>query len=63
MLGKVLNHLVNALNELNNGNFSKAADEFKRRGTALKTESLPVMMRCPGDRQQRALKKTATDKK
>ena len=47
MLGKVLNHLGNALNELNNGNFSKAADEFKRRGTALKTESLPAMMRCP----------------
>lgn len=30
MLGKVLNHLGNALNELNNGNFSKAADEFKK---------------------------------
>lgn len=30
MLGKVLNHLDNALNELNNGNFSKAADEFKK---------------------------------
>ncbi|HBY5655671.1 TPA: lytic transglycosylase domain-containing protein [Klebsiella pneumoniae] len=30
MLGKVLNHLGNALNELNNGNVSKAADEFKK---------------------------------
>ena len=30
MLGKVLNHLGNALNELNNGNFSKTADEFKK---------------------------------
>lgn len=30
MLGKVLNHLGNALNELNNGNFSRAADEFKK---------------------------------
>lgn len=30
MLGKVLNHLGNALNELNNGNFTKAADEFKK---------------------------------
>ncbi|MGX6458844.1 lytic transglycosylase domain-containing protein [Klebsiella grimontii] len=30
MLGKVLNHLGNALNEINNGNFSKAADEFKK---------------------------------
>lgn len=30
MLGRVLNHLGNALNELNNGNFSKAADEFKK---------------------------------
>ncbi|MFK1808152.1 lytic transglycosylase domain-containing protein [Klebsiella pneumoniae] len=30
MLGKVLNHLGNALNELNNGNFSNAADEFKK---------------------------------
>ncbi|PCP30693.1 transglycosylase [Klebsiella pneumoniae] len=30
MLGKVLNHLGNALNELNNGKFSKAADEFKK---------------------------------
>ena len=30
MLGKVLNHLGNALNELNNGDFSKAADEFKK---------------------------------
>lgn len=30
MLGKVLNHLGNALNELNNGNFSKASDEFKK---------------------------------
>ncbi|WP_346804990.1 lytic transglycosylase domain-containing protein [Klebsiella pneumoniae] len=30
MLGKVLNHLGNALNELNSGNFSKAADEFKK---------------------------------
>ena len=30
MLGKVLNHLGNALNELNNGNFSKAADKFKK---------------------------------
>ncbi|EIW8779070.1 lytic transglycosylase domain-containing protein [Klebsiella pneumoniae] len=30
MLGKVLNHLGNTLNELNNGNFSKAADEFKK---------------------------------
>lgn len=30
MLGKVLNHLGSALNELNNGNFSKAADEFKK---------------------------------
>ena len=30
MLGKVLNHLGNALNELNNGNFSQAADEFKK---------------------------------
>ncbi len=30
MLGKVLNHLGNALNELNKGNFSKAADEFKK---------------------------------
>lgn len=30
MLGKVLNRLGNALNELNNGNFSKAADEFKK---------------------------------
>ena len=30
MLGKVLNHLGNALSELNNGNFSKAADEFKK---------------------------------
>lgn len=30
MLGKVPNHLGNALNELNNGNFSKAADEFKK---------------------------------
>ncbi|HCB0168727.1 TPA: lytic transglycosylase domain-containing protein [Klebsiella pneumoniae] len=30
MLGKVLNHLGNALNELNNGNFFKAADEFKK---------------------------------
>lgn len=30
MLGKVLNHLGGALNELNNGNFSKAADEFKK---------------------------------
>ncbi|SBY08466.1 transglycosylase SLT domain protein [Klebsiella pneumoniae] len=30
MLGKVLNHLGNALNELNNGNFSKVADEFKK---------------------------------
>lgn len=30
MLGKVLNHLGNALNELNNGSFSKAADEFKK---------------------------------
>lgn len=30
MLGKVLNQLGNALNELNNGNFSKAADEFKK---------------------------------
>lgn len=30
MLGKVLNHLGNALNDLNNGNFSKAADEFKK---------------------------------
>lgn len=30
MLGKVFNHLGNALNELNNGNFSKAADEFKK---------------------------------
>lgn len=30
MLGRVLNHLGNALNELNNGNFTKAADEFKK---------------------------------
>ncbi|HGA3072544.1 TPA: lytic transglycosylase domain-containing protein [Klebsiella pneumoniae] len=30
MLGRVLNHLGNALNELNNGNFTNAADEFKK---------------------------------
>ncbi|OQR53038.1 transglycosylase [Klebsiella oxytoca] len=30
MLGRVMSHLGNALNELNNGNFSKAADEFKK---------------------------------
>ncbi len=30
MLGRVMSHLGNALNELNNGNFSKAASEFKK---------------------------------
>ncbi|MXF49856.1 transglycosylase SLT domain-containing protein [Raoultella sp. Lac2] len=30
MLGRVMSHLGNALNDLNNGNFSKAADEFKK---------------------------------
>lgn len=30
MLGRTISYLVNALNEVNNGNFSKAADEFKK---------------------------------
>lgn len=30
MLGRTISYLVNALNEVNNGNFSKAADELKK---------------------------------
>ncbi len=30
MLGRTISYLVNALNEVNNGNFSRAADEFKK---------------------------------
>ncbi|WBW63332.1 lytic transglycosylase domain-containing protein [Klebsiella electrica] len=49
MLGKVLNHLGNALNELNNGNFTKAADEFKKAwygtedGKPTGNDALPVV--------------------